>query len=277
MTRANRSASPTFQYCAEMVRKLREARGWSQEELGRRAGYTGAAISALETLKQPPTEVMLAKLDEAFFGSPSIFTIAGKFLALDHLPSFFKDYALIEQGALSIAAYQTVVIDALFQTEAYARALISGGYPIFTDEEREAHVHARMARTALLDRQDPIPHLELVLEESTLRRQFGSRETMRDQMLHLVKLSKRPHITVHVLPLLQGAAGEHAGVDGPMKIVERPDHSRAVYLEVQGRGLLLTRPEEVSELSRRYAMIRSHALSRYESRRVLEQAVGDWQ
>ncbi|MBB1252093.1 helix-turn-helix domain-containing protein [Streptomyces alkaliterrae] len=277
MTRANRSASPTFQYCAEMVRKLREARGWSQEELGRRAGYTGAAISALETLKQPPTEVMLAKLDQVFFDGQGIFTLAGKFLALDHLPSFFKDYALIEQDALTISSYQPFTMDGVFQTEQYARAIIGGAYPALTEEEINAYVNGRLARAALFDRKNPIPHIDLILEEAVLRRQFGTREAMALQLLHLLELSKRPNVCVQILRMDQGQTGEHAGVDGPMKLLEKSDHKQVVYLEVQRRGLLISQPEEVSEMAQRHMMLRAQALNRYESRNFIEKVAAEWQ
>ncbi|WP_431782843.1 helix-turn-helix domain-containing protein [Streptomyces chumphonensis] len=270
------SASPTFQYCADLVRTLREANGWSQEELGRRMGYTGAAISALETLKQPPTELMLTKLDEVLFDGKVVFRRAGPYLALDHLPAYFKDYALLERQALSIGSYQSMVIDGLFQTEAYARTVIKGGYPALTDDEAERYIAARVARISLFDRVDPIPHLELVQEESTLRRQYGTPAEMREQLHQVLELSSRPNVTVQILPMDQGARHEHAGTEGPMKLVEMPDNQRVAYLEAQRRGLLIREPSEVSELTQRYAMIRAQALGPYESRDLIERVAGEW-
>ncbi|MGD9482245.1 helix-turn-helix transcriptional regulator [Streptomyces sp. TRM70308] len=278
MSRAEReeSASPTFQYCADLVRTLREARGWSQEEVGRRAGYTGAAISGLETLKQPPTEVMLAKLDEVFFDGIGALAKAGRYLAIDHLPSYFKGYALLEQKALSIASYEPMVIDGLFQTEDYARALLECGFPPHDEAEVERLVEARIERKSALYRKGALGLVELVLEESALRRQVGEPDVMHGQMLHLAELAERPNITVQVLPLRRGAKRQHAGLGGPMKVVETPDHVRVVYLEVQRKSLLIKKPDEVSELAQRYAMIRAQALSPDDSLELIQQVAEEW-
>ncbi|MBW1601526.1 helix-turn-helix transcriptional regulator [Streptomyces sp. JJ66] len=262
-------ASATRQAIADLVRSAREERGLSQEELGRLINYSGAAISKLETCKDGVTLKMLSLLDRVLFDGRKILVTLLPYLDVDLFPPHFRDYALIERDALSISAYQNMVMDGPFQTEAYAMAVIKGAYPALTSDAAERFVQARMTRQALFDRTDPMPHLELVQEESTLMRQFGTRLTMRDQLLHLAELSRRPNVTVQVLPMACGARGEHAGTEGPTKLFERADHSRVVYLEVQRRGMLISQAEEVSEMTQRYAMIRAQALDPYESRDLI--------
>ncbi|MCX2967377.1 MULTISPECIES: helix-turn-helix domain-containing protein [Streptomyces] len=264
-----RMASATRQAIADLARSAREERGLSQEELGRLINYSGAAVSKLETCKDGVTIKMLSLLDRELFDGRRILTKLLPYVDVDRFPPHFRDYALLERDAISVCGYQTMVVDGPFQTEAYATAVIKGAYPAVTTDAAEQFVQARVARQALFERTHPMPHLELVQEESSLLRQFGTPATMREQLWHLVELSKRPNITVQVLPLNCGSRGEHAGTEGPMKLFERPDHSRVVYLEAQRRGLLITQPEEVSELTQRYAMIRAQALGPYESRDLI--------
>ncbi|MCP3816865.1 helix-turn-helix transcriptional regulator [Streptomyces sp. A3M-1-3] len=273
-TESKRPVSATAQYLADMVRTLRTQAGWSQEELGARFHYTGAAISAVETCKNLPTEKMLAGLDEHLCGGSGMIRLAGRYLLLDRYPEHFQDYVPLEAAAVSISSYQTLVVDGLFQTEDYARAVLGCGFPPYGDEELEELVGARMDRSALFDRR-PVPLLSLVLDESVLRRQIGSAEVMRGQLRYLAESARRRNVTVQVLPLSRGARGEHAGLEGPVILVETPDHEHVAYLETQGNSQLIRKPDEVSTLAQRYAMIRAQALGPDESLALIEELAGE--
>jgi putative transcriptional regulator len=51
------------------IRELREARGWSQTELGRQVGVTRQAILAIEKDKHDPSISLAARIAQAF-GEP---------------------------------------------------------------------------------------------------------------------------------------------------------------------------------------------------------------
>lgn len=128
----------------------------------------------------------------------------------------------------------------------------------------------------LFDR-EPVALIELIVEESVLRRGIGSPEVMREQLLHLAECGRRRNVTLQVLPLDCGFAGEHAGARGGMTLVETPEHDRLVYLELQGESLLIKDPAKVSTLSQRYARIRAQALGPRESLGLIERLAGDQQ
>ncbi|WP_367141140.1 MULTISPECIES: helix-turn-helix domain-containing protein [Streptomyces] len=257
-------ASTAAQLTSEIVRLLRKRAGMTQEELGAEIDYTGSAISALETGAQPATEKMLDSLEKSIGCGMGIFTAAKKYVRLDKYPTHFKDFARLEQQALTLCTYQNFVIDGLFQTEEYARALIGGGYPPLPESVVEELVTARMARKAIFDR-EPMALIELVLEESTLRRPFGSWDILRGQLSHLIDYSERRNVSVQVLPMDRGLRGQHAGARGTMQLVQSPDHRMMVYLEVQGISNLLSEPAEVTRHFHRYAKIRAQALGPDES------------
>ncbi|GHJ40016.1 transcriptional regulator [Streptomyces sp. TS71-3] len=261
-------------FVADLVKAMREQRGLSQVELGEMIGYSGAAISAVETCAQPPSDEMLVKLEEAIGGGLGLFERAREYILNDKYPPQFKDFALMEAKAVTLSSYQTFVVDGLFQTEDYARALIGGGYPKLPEAKVEELVQARMARKKLFDR-DPTPMIELILEEDALRRPFGSWEVLRGQLHSLAKDATRPNVTVQVLPLERGLRGDHAGAAGSMVLVETEEHHHVVYLEVEYQSLLVSKPAEVAQLSHRYAKIRAQALSPDDSLSLIERLAGE--
>ncbi|MFI0108534.1 Scr1 family TA system antitoxin-like transcriptional regulator [Streptomyces globisporus] len=250
------SASPMARMVAEMARTLRVQRGWTQEQEGKEIGYSAAAISAMETCAQPASDAMLVELQRVHGNGTRIFETARQYMRMERLPEQFKDYALLEEAALSLQLFATNVVHGLFQTEAYARALIGGGYPPLADERVEELVQLRMARKALFDR-DPLPMIEVILDEAVLRRVIGNDEIMREQLLHLVECARRRNVTLLVLPLDAGKDGEYAGAHGEMNLLETPEHERLVYLDPQDESLLLSDPTKVSTYTQRYAKIRS--------------------
>lgn len=269
-------ASGTAYLIATLAKALREQQQLSQEELGREIGYTGSAVSAMETCAQPASDQMLVRLEEVIGSGLGVFEKAREYIRLDKYPPQFKNYVLLEQRALTLSTYVTFVIHGLVQTDAYARALIGGGYPPYKDERVEELVEARMARRALLDR-DPTALIELVVEESALRRVIGSREIMHEQLRYLAECARRRNLTLQVLPMDCGLGGEHFGTTGDMTLLETPEHDHVVYLEPQNESLLVSDPAKVTTYAHRYAKIRSQALGPRESLGLIEQLAGELQ
>lgn len=259
---------------ANLARKLRVRKGWTQEQLGSELGFSGAAVSAMETLAQPASDDMLVQLERVLGDGMDIFEDARVPVRLEKFPEQFKDYSLLEQQALVLRLYATLVIHGLFQTEEYARALIGGGYPPLPEQRVEELVEARMARRALFDR-TPVALIEVVLEESVLRRAIGSKEVMRGQMLHLAECARRRNVTFQVLPMECGLSGEHAGARGGMTLAETPEHDHLVYLEPQDESLLISAPAKVSTYAQRYAKIRAQALDPRASLGLIEELAGE--
>ncbi|MET9928909.1 MULTISPECIES: DUF5753 domain-containing protein [unclassified Streptomyces] len=267
------SASPAAKLVAKVTRMLRLQREWSQDRLGDELGYSAAAVSAMETCAQPASDAMLVALKRVLSEGSEVFETARLYMRMERLPEQFQDYALLEQAAISLQLFATNVIHGLFQTEAYARALIGGGYPPLSDERVEELVQLRMARKALFDR-DPLPMIEIIIDEAVLRRVIGSEEIMREQLLYLVECARRRNVTLLVLPLDAGKYGEYAAGHGQMNLVETPDHEHLIYLEAQEESLLISDPAKVSTYAQRYAKIRSEALGPRESLDLIMRLAG---
>ncbi|MEU0102714.1 helix-turn-helix transcriptional regulator [Streptomyces sp. NPDC006267] len=267
------AASPMALMVAEVARTMRVQRGWTQEQLGHEIGYSAAAVSAMETCAQPASDAMLVELERVLGNGTTVFETARRYMRMEKYPQQFQDYALLEQAALSLQLFATNVIHGLFQTEAYARALIGGGYPPLSDQRVEELVQLRMERTVLFDR-EPVPMIEIIIDEAVLRRVIGDEEIMREQLLHLVECARRRNVTLLVLPLDAGQYGEYAGDRGSMNLVETSAHEHLVYLEPQDESLLISDPAKVSTYAQRYAKIRSQALGPRESLDLIKRLAG---
>ncbi|MFJ3904428.1 helix-turn-helix domain-containing protein [Streptomyces sp. NPDC090025] len=264
---------PMARMAATLAKKLRLRKGLTQAKEGALMGYTGAAISAMERFVHPVSDEMLVKLEDVLGDGLGVFEELRVPVSLEKLPELFRDYSVIEQKARALWLYANHIVHGLFQTEAYARALIAGGFPEPTPERAEELVIGRMARKRLFDRK-PTCEIELILDESVLLRPIGSPEIMREQLLHLADCARRRNVNLQVLPLDAGLGGEYAGARGNLSVVETPDHNLAVYLEIQGESVLLTDRAKVSKLVQRYAKIRAQALDPRTSLGLIERLAG---
>ncbi|MEV6248237.1 helix-turn-helix transcriptional regulator [Streptomyces sp. NPDC051742] len=267
------TVGPAARMAAAVAKRLRMKKGLTQEQLGAQMGFTGAAISAMERLLHPVSDDMLVQLERVLGGGTGIFEEMRELVRLEKLPEQFRGYAPIEQKAVALWLYANHVVHGLFQTEAYARALIAGGHPEPSQERVEELVLARMARKALFDRK-VVCEIELILDESVLRRPIGSEEIMRGQLEYLAECSRRRNVNLQVLPLDAGLGTEYAADRGNLTVIETPVHDRVTYLEIQGESLLLTDRAKVSAHMQRYAKIRAQALDPRRSLGVIEELAG---
>jgi hypothetical protein len=95
---------------------------------------------------------------------------------------------------------------------------------------------------------------------------------MKAQYEHLLGCAERSNVAVQVMPM---ARAHHAGLEGPLTLIETPEMERLVYMECNGTSTLIAKPEEVGVFARRCAMITQQALRPEESIGLIEQLAGE--
>lgn len=155
----------------------------------------------------------------------------------------FLTFLGYEASTNRLRSYQALLVPGLLQTPGYTNAILRA----YTDDEeaiaRDAQVRGRRQR--LLD-VDGGPEMYFVLDEAALHRWVGGAEVMREQLLWLVELDKRPNIQIQVVPF---SAGAHAGMRGAFTIFEFPfeDEDFALLLEhPDGDVLIQNKPDLAS-------------------------------
>lgn len=260
------------------LRALRETAGLSGEEVADRLGWSTSKLSRMEVGRNPPGAADLGKLldlygvaDPARRDELAVLLREAKrkgwWQVYSDIP--YSTYIGLEAEAVSMLAYEQV-IPGLFQTEAYARAIITGTVPGIDAETLDQRTEVRLTRQAVLSRERPL-QVRAVLDETCVRRLVGGREVMRPQLARLLDLAGRPNVIVQVLPF---DAGAHPGTMlGPFIVLgfDHPADPGVVYVEGDSDPY----PDREGDLQRYTAAfdrLRSLALSAPQTRDLLRQA-----
>lgn len=254
------ASSPTVlkRHVALQLRALREGKGLKREHVAEHLGCTLGHVRHLETRVSLPkpvetrallplygvpgrVESFLALVDAAKRGKDWFADVPG-------VPSWLELLLGMEAAAATINSYDTMLVPGLFQTPAYAQAVIRGGEPDLPDAEMHQRVELRMARQDVLTRPEP-PQVWCVLDESVLYRRAEDPAVLPEQLEHLVKLAGLPN--VHLQVLTRDALGLHAGIEGTFTVLtfgpELVGDSGVAYSETRISG---TYHEDVAAILR---------------------------
>ncbi|MFE9320247.1 Scr1 family TA system antitoxin-like transcriptional regulator [Nocardia sp. NPDC052278] len=155
------------------------------------------------------------------------------FWTTGHRRAYVEDLRLLvdlEAHASLLRTAEAEIMPGLVQCESYIRALHEPVTPVVADRVTvEESVQARLARQQVLTEADP-PEFRAILSESCLRREYGGREVMLEQLEHLSSLSRRPNILIQVLPFTVTTRG--AGMEDRYTLVRVPSPGAAGDLEM---------------------------------------------
>ncbi|WP_405405592.1 Scr1 family TA system antitoxin-like transcriptional regulator [Streptomyces sp. NBC_01104] len=228
-------------------------------------------IASIEQGRRQLQMDFATQLDELLDTKGALQVGVAKVPKRERFPAFVQDFVDYEQEAVTLLWYETQLIPGLLQTEQYARFIFTCLYPPIEADEVEEWVAGRLDRQKLLVRR-PRPMLHFVLEESILRSKIGDPGMMQDQIRHLRQCVDLPFVGFQVMPM---NLPKHAGLAGPMVLLETPDHDHLAYIDGQLTGYLHDDPDDVSVLQLKYGMLRSQALSPEKSVRLLDDLLGE--
>jgi transcriptional regulator with XRE-family HTH domain len=121
----------------------------------------------------------------------------------DYSDIFENEFPGFENDASRIRVFMPLVLPGLLQSQDYAEAFIRTG-PRPPSWRRKA-LDTRLRRQEILSRPgDAAPALTAVITEASLRYQWGSRSERRDQIEHLIDMSRRPNIDLRIQRFADG-------------------------------------------------------------------------
>ncbi|MGW2278880.1 helix-turn-helix domain-containing protein [Streptomyces sp. NPDC001770] len=266
----NPEASPLAAFGARL-RSAREARGWTQDELADRVGYSGRHVSAVETGRKPPTLRFSRSLDLAFglVGTAESFDRAWGELRNGSLLEGYPEYLRHEARAAEIRLFEVGVIPGLLQTEEYAAAIEASAVRrgMITAEQAAERVEFLAERQAALVRSVP-PIVIAVLDESCIRRTIGGSGVMDRQLAHLADFAEQANTVLQVAPY---AMGESRPFNHLLNLLTMPDRSVMSYAESQTHGHLDREMTSVLPLVRAYHLLQAEALSQAASVAMIDE------
>nr|WP_203592520.1 MULTISPECIES: helix-turn-helix transcriptional regulator [unclassified Streptomyces] len=266
------------------LRRLRELKGMTAEEVAERLLVSQSKISRLENGRRSISqrdvrdlcgvyEVEDQRIVESLMQMAKDSRQQGWWHAFGDIP--YSVYIGLETDAESLRVYEPQIITGLLQTRAYAEAIVQGGSPESSEQENDKRVEVRLRRQSRITAETDPLRLWVVLDEASLHRVVGSRQVMREQLEHVMELSQLPHITVQVLPFEVGA---HAGINGQYSILEFADaaDSSVVYIEGVTSDLYLEKPHDVQKYTVMYEHLRAQSLNVEQSRQLVERLAKDY-
>jgi len=211
---AEEPGSPTVRRrrLAAELRSIREGMGRSGDAVAAKMGWSPSKISRYERAKTSlrPQEVerlldfykITGDRRKALLELAEDATQKGWWEEYANtLSEDYQQFIGLEHEATSMAIWHVDVVPGLFQTEAYARQIISS----YSRVEPVAPgmigrlVKVRMQRQQVLDREGL--QLLVVLDESVLTRRIGDEAVMYEQLQRLAREADRPNLTLRILPL----------------------------------------------------------------------------
>ncbi|MFD5469479.1 Scr1 family TA system antitoxin-like transcriptional regulator [Streptomyces sp. NPDC127105] len=256
-----------------VVQALREHAGLTRAELGELVRFSKHTVASVELGRRMPDPAFVEQAEQALGNTGALRKAASHLTRQPGLAAWFRQWARLEAMAISLCTYECRVVPGLLQTEGYARAVSLSVPPLPDEEEMNARIAARLARQELLStKRKPPTAFSFILEQAVLERHTGGEEVTRELLDHLLGVVERHwNVEVQVMPLRRPV---HAGLDGPLQLLETPENQWFAYSEGQENGRLITGRKEISILQQRYAKLRSQALAPEDSVSLLKRMRG---
>ncbi|MDN3263033.1 helix-turn-helix transcriptional regulator [Streptomyces sp. CSDS2] len=255
-----------------VLKALREEAGLTQEEFAPRVRYSAAYVAKIEQGKRFPPGDLPARAGEVLgpVGAKVLAAAAKSLTRKALLASWFRQWAGIEEEAITLYAYECRAVPGLLQPEAYIRAIFDRRLPPASEEQIEREVASRLDRQQIISTNQHTA-FGFVIEQSVLERHMGGRGLTKQVISHLLEMSTRRNVEIQLMPTVQE---DHCGIDGQMYLAETPAHQWIGYTEGQRSSNLISAPKDVSVLLQRYGKLRSQALDCRATVKLLEQMRG---
>lgn len=265
------------------LRKLRERAGLTAREAGELLNVNAARISSIEAGRFGVSADRVRMFAHSYGCSdePYIEALAAMIAGRgrnwwdeyrETLPSGLLDLAELEHHATAIVTAQVAHVPGLFQTVDYARLIFRQSIPKLSPPEIEHRVTHRIKRQGILFATDPTPYTAII-HEAALRMRFGSRDVTREQLEHVLEMSKLDHVTVLVIPyeagIFPGAGQTVLYAEGPVPPLD------TVQLDAEHGSVFLHADLQLEKYRTFMTRFEAVALKESASRDLIHEIVND--
>ncbi|WP_030777578.1 helix-turn-helix domain-containing protein [Streptomyces sp. NRRL S-920] len=213
---AKRGATFRRRELGKELRKLRDKKGETLQEVARALGFSHTKLARVEIGENDlprvgDLEALIDHLDPALPKEDleTLLQLHRESLSKEpwtpykaYMPSKMPTFRGLEMDAKAMRAWQPAFVYGLFQTEDYARALYQIAKPVdeTTTEYIEQNVRLRLDRKELITRSEDPLELRVIMDEAAVRRLVGGPDVMCGQFDEIVKLGELENVTIQILP-----------------------------------------------------------------------------
>ncbi|MCP3821026.1 helix-turn-helix transcriptional regulator [Streptomyces sp. A3M-1-3] len=270
------SSTPTArrQRLGAELRKLRERAGINATEAAALLGGNQARISNIEAGRYGVSADRVRTLSCNYSCPDPALVEALAAMTGDRKRGWWEEYReILSAGLLDLAELDhhgkelrtahTSGIPGLLQTADHAREVFRQVVPDLSPPEAEHRMSFRIKRQVVLFREDPAPY-RAIIHEAALRMKFGGPAIARNQLLQLLAMGERDHITIQVIPF---DAGAYPGAGQPVYYVHGPVPQLDTVQLDQSHGMTLLDAEaQLNKYRQVLARLEAIALDAAESR-----------
>lgn len=231
------------------LKQARERAGMTQEATAALLGRNRSHVSRFERAQLVPRPDEVAAMADLYQVTDEererLIRLAHEAAQLDWvIPGVDRSYATlieVERDAERIVNVEPLLIPGLLQTAAYARPIMTGAG--LTPEQAEERIRIRMARQALLEREDA-PQYVAIIGTHALRFMPCDRTAATGQLRRLLEIAQRPNVSIHVLT---SEVGYCAALEGAFVLVDPRRGDAQVHKEGYRATTTLTNSRDVRD------------------------------
>ncbi|MEV0407260.1 DUF5753 domain-containing protein [Actinoallomurus sp. NPDC050550] len=277
-TSPSSSVQAARQAIADRLRELRVDAGLTAKALAAAAEWNRTKVSKIEHASRPPSADDIRRWctvckadDEATDLVASLRAVEGAYvewrrLQRTGLRRLQESRVPLYERTRNFRVYCSQVVPGLFQTPAYAGALLSAITTFHgTPNDVEEAVTARMARSHVV--RDGDHRFAVLVEEAVLRYQVGGPDTMAGQLHHLLDTMALPSVSLGVIPFEHG--GRRIWTLEAFNIFD----SERVSVELLSAAVTVTTPGEVELYTKAFSELTEMAVFGTEARALISAAI----
>ncbi|MFC0042367.1 helix-turn-helix domain-containing protein [Actinomadura rayongensis] len=254
---ARRRTNHVLKAYGSFVRGKREETDLNIAQLAKRLQVSASYVSQVEAGVTRCRRDFSERTDKALDAKGEIIKKWDEMVRNASYPAYFIDFSHAEQAATLLRVYESQLIYGPFQTADYAKVLLG----------KEDLIQARLARRGMLDREDA-PLVCVILDETILYRQVGSREVMRAQIEHLIEISHHDRVHLQIAPIAY-----YRGVFGSFHIATQLDRTEVLYEEKTADAVTSTKAGELVMANEAFMTLTTRALNLEDSRAFLKKVL----
>ena len=258
----------------------------SQKDVGKHCGWSGVRTSYLENGQQNVADEDLDKLlplydvdaDDCsqYYDAAKFAREKGWWESYDDrdAPDYLKQFVGLEQGATRIRAVEPFIVPGLLQTRDYIVEVLRNDVERRVGPQIERIADLRLRRQRILTT-DPATSLDVVIDESVLRRIVRDERLMAGQLRHMATMASAPNVRVRVFPF---ARGINQGMTGAYRILDFEfGLGSTVYLEQRARANWLSDAEGVEGQIAAFEHLEGDTLSPEDSIALMERLAAGYE
>ncbi|MFE3472155.1 helix-turn-helix domain-containing protein [Streptomyces bacillaris] len=232
------------------LRGLRADAGLTGQQLAERTGWQGSKVSRLQSGRSQPSDEDIRAWCRACGAEEEA---ADLIASARQAQQMYTEWRRVQGRGLKgvqqartplyertkvMRVYSSSVIPGMLQTRAYAAALLAEIARFNrTPDDSGAAADARVERSRVIRRAGR--RFPILIEESVLRRQVGSTETMAEQLGYLLQAAALPTVTLGIVP-------SRASAMWPLETFTIFDEEQ-VGVELLTAAITITTPSEVAQ------------------------------